>query len=64
MPRPRTKNSKASYGNLGLTPDEDKELVKLLSEKDITLSQLLRMQVRKWMRDIKVSEQMSKRVTS
>jgi hypothetical protein len=63
MPRPRMKNSKTSFGNLGLSNEEDKELMKLLEEKDITLSQLLRMQVRKWVREVKQSEIRAKHVT-
>jgi hypothetical protein len=49
MARPRTKNSKASYGNLGLSPEEDKKLIELLQNKDLTLSHVLRAMIRKWM---------------
>lgn len=51
MSRPRSANSKSSYGNLGLTKEEDKQLIKLLKDKDLVLSQVQRAMIRKWMRE-------------
>jgi hypothetical protein len=53
MARKRSKNSKLSYGGLGLTKGEDIKLIKKLSTADNgrpeTLAKILRMLVRNWL---------------
>lgn len=49
--RPRKKNSKRSYGNLNLKPEEDAKLIPLLEENDISLKQLVRALVREWINE-------------
>lgn len=49
MARKKDKNSKLSFKGWGLEPDEDKQLIKLLEVKDITANQLIRVLVRRWM---------------
>jgi len=49
MARTKSKNSQLSFKQWGLEPDEDKQVIKLLEEKDLTANQLIRVLVRKWM---------------
>jgi hypothetical protein len=48
MARKRSKNSKSSYNNMGLKPEEDIRLRELLIEKDISFRMLTRALVRQW----------------
>lgn len=50
MARPRSASSKLSYSGLGLDPDEDKKLIRLLDEHDYTAKKLIRFLIRKWMK--------------
>jgi len=49
MARPRKKGSTNTYGGMGMKPEEDEKLVKMLEDKGITLKQLQRALVRQWM---------------
>lgn len=51
MGRPRSKGSTFPLGGLGLKPEEDKKLFKLVEEHDISIKQLCRALVRQWMND-------------
>lgn len=51
MARPRDKKSKASLDGLGLEPEEDKVLLRLINEADISIAQLKRALIRKWIAD-------------
>lgn len=51
MARPRHKNSTISYGNYGLEPNEDKKLLLLLEDKDMTAKQLVRYLLRNFIKD-------------
>lgn len=51
MARPKNKKSKGTFNNIGLTPDEDDKLVKLLDEKDISYRQLQRALTRQWINE-------------
>jgi hypothetical protein len=48
MARPRRTGSTIPFGNLGLTPEEERKLQKKLLEKDLSLRQLQRYLIRKW----------------
>jgi len=49
MARKRSKNSKTSFAGLGLRPEEDKKLIRLLAEHDSSASRLVRTLIRQWM---------------
>lgn len=49
MARPRSKHSTSSLANIGLKPEEDKQLETLLQDKGIPARQLVRALVRQWM---------------
>lgn len=51
MPRPRTDTSKSSLMNLGMKPEEDKKLIELLDEHDLSVRQLCRQLIRQWMHE-------------
>lgn len=55
MARTKNKNSQLSFKGWGLEPDEDKQVVKLLEEKDLTANQLIRFLVRKWISEQKLA---------
>lgn len=48
MARPRARNSKFPVGGLGLKPEEDSVLLKLIEKHDISVKQLCRALVRQW----------------
>jgi hypothetical protein len=48
MARPRSKNSTYPLGGLGLKPEEDQKLFKLVEQYDISVKQLCRALVRQW----------------
>jgi hypothetical protein len=47
--KPRAKNSTLSYSGWGLTPEEDKQVIAALEEKDISAKQLVRALVKQWL---------------
>jgi hypothetical protein len=49
MSRPRKKGSKIPYSGLGLKPEEDAKLLKLLEKEGYTGRQLMRGLLRQWM---------------
>lgn len=48
MARKKLKHSTTSFDGLGLTKEEDAKLIKLLKDKDISMSQLKRQLIRNW----------------
>lgn len=50
MARLRKKNSQLSFGGLGLSKKEDRELIRKLFREDTSLKKLLRKLVRNWLR--------------
>jgi len=53
MARPRNKNSDISFGNYGLLPREDRELQKILSDKDLSAKKVVRSLLRQFIKDNK-----------
>lgn len=51
MSRPREKESKSSFSNYGLKPEEDEKLIEMLEEKDLTARRLVRALLRQWIRE-------------
>lgn len=47
----RPKKTNISFLSLGLEVNEDKQLIAILKEKDISGKQLLRVLVRKWLKE-------------
>jgi len=56
MARTKTKNSYLSFKGWGLTPEEDKEIIQALKDKDLTANQLIRVLIRKWVAEQKLSK--------
>lgn len=48
MAREKNKKSKLTFMNLGLTPEEDKVILKKLKDEDISARQLLRKWFKEW----------------
>jgi hypothetical protein len=61
MARPRSKNSTYPLGGLGLKPEEDKKLMSMVEQYDISVKQLCRYLVRQWMDGKKEFLQYSKK---
>jgi len=51
MARPKIKNSKNSFNNYGLKPEEDNELQALLEECDLSAGQVVRALLRQWIKE-------------
>jgi len=51
MARPKIKNSKSSFNNYGLKPEEDQELIKALDEIDLSAGQVVRALLRQWLKE-------------
>ena len=49
MARPKKESSKGSLMNLGLTSEEDAQLLHLLNKKDLSIRQICRALLRQWM---------------
>lgn len=49
MGRPRSKDSRTSFGLYGLTEEEDKLLIAKLKEKDLSAKKLVRFLLRSWL---------------
>lgn len=45
----RAKNSSYPFSGIGLKPEEDQRLIKMLEEHDLSARQLLRALIRQWM---------------
>ncbi len=49
--RKKTKSSKLSFMNLGLTKEEDEKFIALLKQQDLSGRQLIRALIKEWIRN-------------
>jgi hypothetical protein len=51
MAREKAKNSKTTFMGLGLDPDEEAPLIKLIEKRDLTARRLIRRLLRIWVEE-------------
>jgi len=51
MARPKSKNSEWSFGGYGLKPEEDKMLMDMLTDCDLSAGQVVRALLRQWIKE-------------